>query len=144
MPASPYAIVSRAMAAALAALAATRVASGLAATGAATTARLPSNTPHTHAVSSTAIAPKVIQPTAAVEPLASRLAPASVTVRSESIIGSSGVKAKRPMPMATASETRPARAMARVDEGAREAGMGRAVSHGPQNRLGRSRYHLGP
>jgi hypothetical protein len=34
-------------------------------------------------------------------------------VPSCSIIGSSGVKAKRPMPMATASETMPVRAMRR-------------------------------
>jgi hypothetical protein len=42
--------------------------------------------------------------------LASQLAPARSTAPSASIMGSSGVKAKRPMPMATASETMPASA----------------------------------
>jgi hypothetical protein len=45
--------------------------------------------------------------------MASQLPSASVTTPSASIMGSSGVNAKRPTPMATASASMPAKAMAR-------------------------------
>jgi hypothetical protein len=51
-----------------------------------------------------------------------------LTNPSSRIIGNNGVKAKRPIPMANANETKPTRAMRKIDDGGDMAASGQLMS----------------